>query len=201
MKHFKLAAMAIGGLLSFAALAPASAETFTFSGNASSGSDLMGGTYALGANPFFTSQSWGDNASTNGGSNNPTFTPPTGFEATSLTITFNGPANPILTSFGTGMSRSSSNPFGSGWDMQLLANNEVEFTAPDGQFLRPGDQFDFFVTFQNAINPATFSFTAEWEGTQVAAVPEPSTWAMMMLGFAGVGFLTYRRRKSAMLAA
>lgn len=27
------------------------------------------------------------------------------------------------------------------------------------------------------------------------AVPEPSTWAMMMLGFAGLGFLTYRRRQ------
>ena len=27
------------------------------------------------------------------------------------------------------------------------------------------------------------------------AVPEPSTWAMMILGFAGVGFMTYRRRK------
>jgi hypothetical protein len=28
----------------------------------------------------------------------------------------------------------------------------------------------------------------------VAAVPEPSTWAMMVLGFAGVGFMTHRRR-------
>jgi hypothetical protein len=27
-----------------------------------------------------------------------------------------------------------------------------------------------------------------------AAVPEPSTWAMMILGFAGVGLLAYRRR-------
>ena len=36
--------------------------------------------------------------------------------------------------------------------------------------------------------------------TVTAAVPEPSTWAMMILGFAGVGFMTYRRRnKSAML--
>ncbi|WFU18735.1 PEPxxWA-CTERM sorting domain-containing protein [Bradyrhizobium sp. CB3481] len=26
------------------------------------------------------------------------------------------------------------------------------------------------------------------------AVPEPSTWAMMILGFAGVGFIAYRRR-------
>ncbi len=27
-----------------------------------------------------------------------------------------------------------------------------------------------------------------------AAVPEPSTWAMMILGFAGIGFMAYRRR-------
>lgn len=31
-----------------------------------------------------------------------------------------------------------------------------------------------------------------------AAVPEPSTWAMMILGFAGVGFLAYRRRNQGM---
>ena len=29
----------------------------------------------------------------------------------------------------------------------------------------------------------------------VAAVPEPSTWAMMMLGFAGLGLLSYRRTR------
>jgi hypothetical protein len=34
------------------------------------------------------------------------------------------------------------------------------------------------------------------------AVPEPSTWAMMILGFVGVGFMTYRRRnRAAALAA
>jgi hypothetical protein len=33
------------------------------------------------------------------------------------------------------------------------------------------------------------------------AVPEPSTWAMMILGFAGVGFMAYRRQKTAALAA
>ena len=27
-----------------------------------------------------------------------------------------------------------------------------------------------------------------------AAVPEPSTWAMMVLGFGGVGFIAYRRK-------
>ena len=36
----------------------------------------------------------------------------------------------------------------------------------------------------------------------VAAVPEPSTWAMMLLGFAGIGFMAYRRKsKPALLAA
>lgn len=31
-------------------------------------------------------------------------------------------------------------------------------------------------------------------GNEVGAVPEPSTWAMMILGFAGVGFMAYRRK-------
>jgi hypothetical protein len=42
-----------------------------------------------------------------------------------------------------------------------------------------------------------YMFTdANWAGIAVAvsAVPEPSTWAMMILGFAGVGFMAYRRR-------
>jgi hypothetical protein len=32
--------------------------------------------------------------------------------------------------------------------------------------------------------------------TAQAAVPEPTTWAMMILGFAGVGFMAYRRRSN-----
>jgi hypothetical protein len=36
----------------------------------------------------------------------------------------------------------------------------------------------------------------------VSAVPEPSTWAMMILGFAGVGFMAYRKKsKPALMAA
>lgn len=33
----------------------------------------------------------------------------------------------------------------------------------------------------------------------VSSVPEPSTWAMMLIGFAGVGFLAYRRRNQTRL--
>jgi hypothetical protein len=32
----------------------------------------------------------------------------------------------------------------------------------------------------------------------VSAVPEPSTWAMMILGFFGLGFMAYRKRKTSM---
>jgi Protein of unknown function (DUF642)/PEP-CTERM motif len=32
------------------------------------------------------------------------------------------------------------------------------------------------------------------DSVSVAAVPEPSTWAMMILGFMGVGFMAYRRK-------
>jgi len=37
---------------------------------------------------------------------------------------------------------------------------------------------------------------------QVTGVPEPSTWAMMILGFASIGFMAFRQKaKSALMAA
>jgi hypothetical protein len=36
--------------------------------------------------------------------------------------------------------------------------------------------------------------------TGAPATPEPSTWAMMILGFAGIGFMMYRRRQSTIVA-
>src|ERR1035437_2842458 len=48
-------------------------------------------------------------------------------------------------------------------------------------------------------------FISGKEGTQVfatiSAVPEPSTWAMMLLGFAGIGFMAYRRKSKPSLMA
>jgi PEP-CTERM motif len=35
----------------------------------------------------------------------------------------------------------------------------------------------------------------------IAAVPEPSTWAMLLIGFAGIGFMAYRRKNKAALMA
>ena len=41
------------------------------------------------------------------------------------------------------------------------------------------------------------NFTIDNLSFGVSAVPEPSTWAMMILGFAGVGFMAYRRKEGA----
>jgi hypothetical protein len=54
----------------------------------------------------------------------------------------------------------------------------------------------------NYIDPSYFEIFIEGQGnkpisfnlTAVAAVPEPSTWAMMMLGLAGLGFAGRRRQ-------
>jgi choice-of-anchor C domain-containing protein len=41
-----------------------------------------------------------------------------------------------------------------------------------------------------------FAFGPALDNVSVTAVPEPSTWAMMILGFLGVGFMAYRRKSS-----
>jgi hypothetical protein len=78
-----------------------------------------------------------------------------------------------------------------------FANNTLSMTA--------GDQLLFEVSF-NVPNPrGSGPFYYDTTGisvTLVTAVPEPSTWAMIILGFAGIGFMTYRRRsKPALMAA
>ena len=44
----------------------------------------------------------------------------------------------------------------------------------------------------DTISNVSLSFGTE--GFVVTAVPEPSTWAMLILGFMGVGFMAYRRK-------
>lgn len=63
--------------------------------------------------------------------------------------------------------------------------------ASAGSFVaQTGPFFDPFNSYANR----ALGFQLE---SAVAAVPEPSTWAMMILGFAGVGFMAYRRRNHA----
>jgi hypothetical protein len=46
----------------------------------------------------------------------------------------------------------------------------------------------------NAHVNTTLTNLAPFDPTVTSAVPEPSTWAMMILGFAGIGFMAYRRK-------
>jgi PEP-CTERM motif-containing protein len=56
--------------------------------------------------------------------------------------------------------------------------------------------------YLSTFNPDNSFFIPGDFGTlQVAAVPEPATWAMMIVGFAGIGYLAYRRRQGVALAA
>jgi hypothetical protein len=48
----------------------------------------------------------------------------------------------------------------------------------------------------------SFASGHDYSSNAVGAVPEPSTWAMMILGFAGIGFMAFRRKsKPALMAA
>ncbi|MDR3469801.1 MAG: PEPxxWA-CTERM sorting domain-containing protein [Xanthobacteraceae bacterium] len=66
---------------------------------------------------------------------------------------------------------------------------------------------DTFYGLNNALlstDPAvgTFATTIETLGTgTIAAVPEPSTWAMMILGFLGLGVAAFRRKAGTALRA
>ena len=49
-----------------------------------------------------------------------------------------------------------------------------------------------------AASPSTPFFPGSagfWGLAPVSAVPEPSTWMLMLLGFTGLGFMAYRRTK------
>jgi hypothetical protein len=77
------------------------------------------------------------------------------------------------------------------WTASLIGPNSIEFLAPNPSlYLTTGQNYFVNVYFDTA-SPASFS------GNFItAAVPEPSTWAMMILGFAGIGWMAYRRKQN-----
>jgi PEP-CTERM motif len=69
--------------------------------------------------------------------------------------------------------------------------NEFEVLGIDPSLaLDPNNATDF-------VTQLTFTGSGNFTGTMTpitTAVPEPSTWAMMILGFLGIGFMGYRRK-------
>jgi hypothetical protein len=73
-------------------------------------------------------------------------------------------------------------------------SGNMDFTAAD-----PSSTLGFQVLSSSAVAAAFASSAADIEvydpshWSLTAVVPEPSTWAMMLLGFAGLSFANYRR--------
>lgn len=99
----------------------------------------------------------------------------------------------------------------SGAIFDFTASN-LKFSVTDGrtnfsqyvQFFTntPGETI-VSASFTNSDSTASFE-SANFSGLfeqSVSAVPEPSTWAMMILGFVGVGFMAYRRKSKPALMA
>lgn len=80
---------------------------------------------------------------------------------------------------------------------QHPGNVEIIFTTSNA-----GNIFTYF-TAAAFTTPGVYSDTLLNRGATltVSAVPEPSTWAMLILGFLGLGFLAYRRQSKAALQA
>jgi hypothetical protein len=86
-----------------------------------------------------------------------------------------------------------------GWDIVVAAGGLGQFNI-ENSFIGTGDEA--FVGANNFPPGTAFALNhTSGEFTIAAPVPEPTTWAMMMLGFCGLGFMAYRRRNGTALTA
>jgi hypothetical protein len=111
------------------------------------------------------------------------------------------------------------NASGASFSGQFASDNTVASFTLNGNSIASGGDFatwtafsasSGFLTGQNTILVTVENFAQNGGNptglnveflTSVAGVPEPSTWAMMILGFAGIGFAAYRRKHRPALQA
>jgi PEP-CTERM motif-containing protein len=78
---------------------------------------------------------------------------------------------------------------------------ETRGTFASGTLTSTGNVFLELLGYGNNTVELFDNVHASYDNGVTAAVPEPSTWAMMILGFAGIGFMAYRRRNGALHVA
>ena len=78
-----------------------------------------------------------------------------------------------------------------GFDFDIIVNGAQIFTGS----LVNDDVIDLGSNFGPNIDLTINGFGTFVIGGVVEAVPEPSTWALMLLGFAGLGYAGYRRTR------
>lgn len=76
-------------------------------------------------------------------------------------------------------------------------NNPAFWVSPNGETPTTFDLTSFVIPSDvHFIQFAMLGFGYD-PPPRIGSVPEPSTWAMLLIGFAGVSFVTYRRRLTA----
>lgn len=97
------------------------------------------------------------------------------------------------------------------WSATAFDASNVALSSVGVPFISVGGAAQTFVLNGPGIESVTFNgdaenragFTNQPIDTLVltTAVPEPATWAMLLLGFAGIGFMVYRRKSTPILIA
>lgn len=166
-------ALHIGAALAAAIAAPASAAQFTFD---LATTTAIFGSPVSGSGIFTTS----DTPITIGGQ--------TAFAVTSITGTFNGSTitGPTLATFGNYFTTGPTFLDGSGVRFNTASTTNVGF-------FYDSNARSYRV---NAINQGRSSLVSATSNA-ISAVPEPVTWAMMVVGFGGLGYAMRRREKGA----
>jgi hypothetical protein len=108
---------------------------------------------------------------------------------------------------------SGSDLYNDGFTLSSFTSTEVVFEAPPTMFTIHGSttsgtlevdssvlttgtvDYSIDTTVFGTGGTSTFTFSGTVDGPVGAAVPEPATWAMALLGFAGLGFAAHRRAK------
>jgi PEP-CTERM motif len=179
-------ALGAAGMLVSATSANAAVITYTFAG---SGSGSLDGTAFDGA---FTVTMVSDTSTVTGGGGELRNTGLTTFVSGALSDTIPSPvlientASPGFMGFGQALP-----PFP---DESLTAAVFETYNLINALPLTSGGLSVAPATFQTAGGTLTFDSVTALSFEATGGVPEPSTWAMMCLGFAGLGFLAYRKR-------
>ena len=87
-----------------------------------------------------------------------------------------------------------------GYTLSLALNpadtsSGVTTITPDGPLFKIDSSFDVFVDASLEDPMGNVIASRDLPEITLVAVPEPSTWAMMLLGFAGLGFAGYRQTR------
>ena len=190
MKFLRFALAAAAASMAFAA--PASAEDYSYTGTLNDPNQVLLFDFTVGTESNVTLRSYSY----------------TGGTMADGTIIAGGGFDPILALFdGSGNLIGQDDDGGPGFDVLLTS------------LLAPGDYTVSLMAFSNFANGPNLSDGFQNSGsfnnrgqywafdvlnvdgaTQVGAVPEPGTWAMMLLGFGATGFAMRRRKKAEALA-